>query len=232
MAVPSDIAGLVFWVRTDSLSALADTDPIDIWDGEDAGDNDLTQAGTSRPLYQTNEINGRAIAQFDGSNDFMGMDIALSLATTHTVFAAVKPRRLSDDAIFGGAGNFYMMYLDATNIYYRPGVGAGFISVAHGMSVDTAYMLAIRRNGTTVRFYKNGSQIGTDQTLSANENQTIDRVGSIGGASFAQMDLGEAFIHDSSLSDGNVTSMFDYLNGRWVTAAAASPKRMLLMGVG
>jgi chitodextrinase len=85
---PTDVAGLVWWLKADSLS-LADGDPVATWADSSTEADDATQ-GTAgnRPTYQTNEINSLPIVRFDGTDDFL--TVTKGAYATWTIFFVAK----------------------------------------------------------------------------------------------------------------------------------------------
>jgi len=62
-------AALQYHVDASALTALSDTNPINVWP-DLAGGNDATASGTARPTYRTGQLGGKPVARFDG-NDVM-----------------------------------------------------------------------------------------------------------------------------------------------------------------
>lgn len=84
---PSSLSGLVEWLKADAIIGLADNDPISTWTAS-AGNNG-TAAGTVRPTYQTNELNGLPIVRFDGVNDLLSVG-NFSALSAGEIFIVVK----------------------------------------------------------------------------------------------------------------------------------------------
>lgn len=82
---PSDKSGLMFWFDADAITGLNDGDSISTWEDSSSNNRDATQAGSNRPTYQTNELNGLPGVRFtQASNQYMefGSDTLVSRSTT------------------------------------------------------------------------------------------------------------------------------------------------------
>jgi probable HAF family extracellular repeat protein len=84
-------ASLKFWLKTETLSALADGAAVSTWADSSGQANDASQSnGSFRPNYWTNQVNGRPIVRFDGMNDGLDLPGFLSSATQAEVFIIHK----------------------------------------------------------------------------------------------------------------------------------------------
>jgi hypothetical protein len=90
-------ANNINWHIADSIG-LNLNDTISTWSDLSGNGNDLTQSGTSRPIYLTNDINGHASASFDGTDDHM--DFNSNITTSNFSYFAVFQRNLIAKQIF------------------------------------------------------------------------------------------------------------------------------------
>jgi len=111
---------------------------------------------------------------FDDVDDLVAHP-SINFGKTHTLLYWLRSFANAKDIIHGGAANYHVA-IDGTNIYYN--AGATELSQAHGGRTGNPTMIGIRRSGTTVQFFKNGVQIGVDQTLDANNDLTLTTLGS------------------------------------------------------
>lgn len=113
----------------------------------------------------------------DTTVDLMPLSSTLNLGTKNTItFWANFTSISSSGTVIGGSewvtcssnNCGYMAYFDdAGNLYSRPQTASG-VSVSTGaLTPNTWYHFAVTRDGTTVKFYMNGVQVGATQTLSA-----------------------------------------------------------------
>jgi hypothetical protein len=214
-SVPSDITGLLLWWKT-PISGATNNVAITSWPDSSGNGKTATPNGTGI-IYRTGVINGLAVAESAG--DYL-LFTSTNLGTAHSVFLVIRPKSAFVDGVIlgGNANGKYTPYLDATDIYYRPVSTDSFVTVAHGgLTTNTPYLLEIIRNGTSVSFYKNGAQIGTTQTLSANTALAIEEISGTAGANFPVTDLqiAEIFVFDTALSAANRQAMETYVSGRF-----------------
>lgn len=100
---------------------------------------------------------------------------SINFGKTHTLLYWLQSFANAKDIVHGGAANNHVA-IDGTNLYYN--AGATELSQAHGGGFRNSTLVGIVRSGTTVQFFKNGVQVGTDQTLDANNDLTLTTLGS------------------------------------------------------
>jgi hypothetical protein len=212
--IPSDIAGLLFWYKT-PIAGATNNNPITTWPDSSGTGRTATPNGTGL-LYHTAVINGLAVVQDDG--DYATFSGA-SLGTVHTVFVIIRPVvGFVDGVLIGGdALGKYTPYIDTTDIYYRAVGSEAFVTVSNGGLVNnTAYLFEIVRSGTSVSFYKNGSQLSTTQTLAVDTALTVSQLFGIGGVVVATgIQIAELFAYDSALSTSDRQAMESYVSSRY-----------------
>lgn len=213
-SVPSDISGLLVWWKTESLVGPSNGNPITSWPDASGNSKTATPNGTAF-IYRTNVINSRAVVEIQA--DYAPFT-STNLGTAHTVFIVFRPIvGFSDGVLLGGdAAGKYTPYVDSTDIYYRAQLGDSPVNVAHGgLSNNTAYLLEVVRSGTSVSFYKNGSQLSTTQTLGANTALAVMQLSGNGGGALVTGQIAEVFFYDSALSTSDRQAMETYVNGRF-----------------
>jgi hypothetical protein len=129
---------------------------------------------------------GQALS-FDGSDDRVSFPPpTLDTSNSGAVWVYVQENPL-DAVLIGqdssGTGQ-YLLYVDATDVYYSAGIGV-FANVAHGGVPSGEWThLAVSRNETSVTFYKNGVSLGSDTLSSDNNVNAIGSLGGYGGGTF------------------------------------------------
>lgn len=84
------------------------------------------------------------------------------------------------------------------------------------MSNGTTYLICVRRSGTSVKFYKNGVQVGGDKTLGGNNSMILGNIGARYDAALPfGGHVGEVAVYSSALSDANRALVESYLTTRW-----------------
>jgi hypothetical protein len=117
---------------------------------------------------------------FDGTNDrvIVGPDAGINLGTANACVIRLKVRYLASHILLGHKAwddGGYFLGISGTSLNYC--ADASYVGVPHGMAVGDEVWLGVSRQGTSVTFYKNGVQLGTPQTLSANSTLAISSIG-------------------------------------------------------
>lgn len=218
---PDDIPGLIGWWKTESL--VSPSNGVEISDWPDASGNARTATpvnASNHPTYRTNVVNSRPACEYNADVLDFG---STSFGTSHTLMFAFRTiGSFSGDGyvLLGNQLGVYGLYIDGSNVYYSTHIG-GFVTVAHGgYAAATTYIYEIVRNDTTVKFYKNGSQIGTTQTLASNTSLTLQYLGGFNNVGVFQygpdsMYCAETIAWDTGLNDTDRVAMESYLNTRF-----------------
>jgi hypothetical protein len=206
-------ASLLFQLSNGTTAVTADADPIGYATDKSGNGNHIVQATAGkRPAYKVNIQNSKSVARPDGVDDFLAMAGALSLGTSHTIHLAYKAKR--SKLVLGGATDNYPVYSDGTGRFYD--VGGTVATVATPFTDGVWACMTIVRSGTTVQFWENGVQIGTDQTLGANTALSIQGVMAYTDGTFSyNADVGEIVISNIAESLAQHTAVCAYLNSRW-----------------
>jgi four helix bundle suffix protein len=152
---------------------------------------------------------------FDGSDDKITI-AETNVGTVHSASVWLDWQDSGDGVIVGRYGTWptysgYLFYIDQTTIYYGAEAGNN-VSVAHGGLTSGEWVnLAVVRNGTSVKFYKNGAQLGAEQTLGANTAVSdLVSIGSYGDGTFpAKMRLDEIRIYNRVLSVDEIGDLYN-----------------------
>lgn len=189
----------------------------------DSSGNSNNGTDTAITYSQANGKFGQG-AGFNGSSSKIAT--TLNLGTVHTISFWLDYKNASDAVVIGGADNGvgrtdFCPYIDGSSsgssIYYRPAIISAVspVSVVHG-GLSGMTNITIVRNGTSVSFYKSGSQIGTTQTLSDNNSLTITNLGCINGnALFFNGNLDEVIIENRAWSASEVSKYYTMTKGRF-----------------
>ncbi|HAA17749.1 MAG TPA: hypothetical protein DCP28_02855, partial [Cytophagales bacterium] len=130
------------WLKADALSQ-ADGTPISSWADASGNGNDADQAtGSYQPTFQTGEINGQPVVQFDGANDHL-RNAAVSY-NARTLFTVVRPSA----PYTGGFGQIWGSYDEGAHLALDDRAGN-----KNGVSFDG-------NTSTQARYALNGSALG------------------------------------------------------------------------
>jgi len=225
-AIPLTISGLVTWVRPESLAALVDNDPVATWPDESGAANDLTQGTASkRPIYKVNIQNGRSGVRHRKVNlESLNNTLNLSVSTqAWTIFHASRmPTGANSGRVLGARTNNWLM-----GFYTSDQMNQAFWHVTWFFQPvqandGIAAIYAGRRQelgaSDTYHFYKNNSvlkteTVGPDSYFGPNGIQTTGYLDDV--QERADCDIFEIIAYNRALTDGEMTTIWNYLNGRW-----------------
>lgn len=112
--IPSDLPGLLIWLKADSLS-LSDGDPVALWPDLSGNGNDLSQSNASmKPIFRVNRLNGLAALTFDGGDILTRANVTISTFTIYTVFRALGAGLVYDHGDSGSDGSWLYTSTNAT----------------------------------------------------------------------------------------------------------------------
>jgi|GEM_PF-2163075 len=109
---PARLPGLLLWLDASQISGKSDGDAISQWSDLSGNGNHWTQAtGSEQPTYQTNEIGGKPVVQFDGVDDVLTRT-ALDFGSTYTVFVVFRRDASGESSLLFSSGGGYDFSLD------------------------------------------------------------------------------------------------------------------------
>lgn len=208
---PRDSAGLVLWLKADTLTALSDNDPISTWFDASGNGNNATQSGSNRPLYKTGQINSLPVVRFDGSNDFFNLTSTINPASAYSVFIVYKKR--TTGVLFPTIAN------DANNVpnawfEYNDGNGYFFTNINHqrGTADFTSYK-TISQVGEFL--WVNGSSLSlSNESFSGASSNQFNVVGRK-NAFYADGDIVEIIYYDHTVTTTLRTAIETYLQNKY-----------------
>jgi hypothetical protein len=171
---PLSKTGLIQWHKADALS-LNNNDPVASWPDSSGNGWTKTQATSgNRPLYKTNQRNGKPSVDFDGLNDYLSGNVNHNIGTGQFTWTFVFQYQTTsnDNQCILANGNYSPGIFMRSNtprysrFYWDGDYGAGFLE----MNVNSWYSLIVLgiRTGNQVTFYLNGaSQTITPSFFSA-----------------------------------------------------------------
>jgi hypothetical protein len=217
---PDQIAGLEMWLKADAISA-SDGDPVATWEDSHTSNKDATQGtGGSQPTYQTNEVNGLPIVRFDGTDDVLNVAGILNNDATRTVFVLAKIRAYQNgDAVMGWQAAAFIG-MTATGWQYRTNEAAGGVVIGTA-AAGTTHIAAVRFNSTSSAdgYFDDGAATNFDPSGGYQNGVAALQIGARGSTAFGAVDVGEALVYDSALSDTDLDNVRGYLNDKWFGGA-------------
>ena len=191
---------------------------------DSAGSNDGTVSGGA--VYTgSGKINGAY--DFDGTDG--KIDVDASLGTVHSASIWFNANA-TDGIVLGETGSKYFLYFVGGQIYYFD--GTSFDNVAYVLPIGSWHHYVVTRNDQTLKFYVDGSQQGTTDTLTSNNAMTLKTIGT-GATFYADGKIDEVGVWDGVLSDAEVTELYNSGSGLQYPFSSGPPLGTLsMMGVG
>jgi hypothetical protein len=221
------------WYKPESLSALANSDPVATWPDSSGNGRDLTQATSgARPLYKTNVQNGRPAVRMDGSNDYLAYLPGSSWATTTSLTVVAALRRIApvsqsalmvlrnsgvDDAVAPDGALIGWEGVNDRLAEYRNSVQTANIMGDIG---SAAMVQSHVWDGTNNTIYRDGTAstpVASTGSFVLREIYVGCRYTTSTQTYFNNYDYYEILVFPSALSATNRTSVETYLRGRWGT---------------
>jgi hypothetical protein len=225
---PTRIGGCKLWLRSTSISGVADGGQVATWSDESGLGNDFTQSTASkRPLLYSNQVKGRPAVRFDGEDDFLTAGDILDLETAKTVVLCVKAPFDANQVFMGkqptagGAGwrldhissDGFLRFIGATSVDGT----SPFVQHDFGSFDSNFHILGFAwkaDDATSIIFYDGDNQAVFTDTSAHDTAPAEDlQLGSIrsDGIGGIAMDVAELVMYDHMLASGDLTT----INNDW-----------------
>jgi len=250
---PATISGLQLWMDASDTSTLFDSNvggnnvtanstAIGRWQDKTGNGRNFIQAtSNNRPVFLTNQLNGKSVISFDGINDVL----ASSSSTTNGLLSGVSGISIfavrKTKSTVSTAESTFITYSNLTNTRLHLNVGAtdssnvslrristdANTSVAGGNNTATVgsfglYEAVIDFNSAvkTASSYKNGTLLSQNTNLtSTGSTAAVAGNSGIGGAPagslWADIDIAEIIIYGAALTTTQRQQVESYLNTKW-----------------
>lgn len=223
MAVPTDVSGLVFWLKADSLS-LSDGQDVTTWQDSSATGRDVTQ-GTAgnRPTYIASGLNGLPVVRFAYGDTLAATSNVSDGSGEFTVMTVFKQTTSTNGWVVhnGTAGNGFALGLSSSGSGRELLLGGVADIVGDDTTLGQAEILSAERFGSLSRLQANGVRKQVSSTGYASAGAGITIGGLTGGGSNFVGDVCEVLIWSRALEESEQYSMRAYLSGRWGVSTAA-----------
>ncbi|MGE0931656.1 hypothetical protein [Peijinzhouia sedimentorum] len=234
--IPNQVLGLRLWLDAADANTISIETGVSEWRDKSGGNHHAIMSTTAhQPSYLNNEINGRSVVQFDGSNDRM-QNSTLPLLSSVTVYVLSKANNSFGGELLqlrrrdGSRYRFICRELISSGSYFVIGdtvvVNSTIINpsginwqVPHiskfqkiqGSSSDISYSL----NG--VNYNVNPSAINNESSLI--EGYDLGVIQLIGGAYINNYNgqICEVLIYDNVISNDNDLLIRNYLSKKWIS---------------
>ena len=218
-----------------SNATLSNGDAISTWrDLSGNGQDAIQTSSSSQPIIKTNQLNGLATIDFDGSNDHLLGDYQTSsIMITSIIFLVKKQDSTAQSTFYSTNADVGYNYLDITNwtnntyTYFNQAVtGVEYWITGVEMSPSTFEIYSVRFNSTdnSQASYYNGAYI-LDQTLHHKYKYDHDIVTKQlnnyiiakrpGNNDTLNGEIAELIIFDQPLEDDEMSAVHAYLSKKW-----------------
>lgn len=233
-------ADLALWLDASQLT-LIDGAAVATWPDLTINDRDATQTTPAiQPIYEANEINGRAVVRFNGTTQFMAGALGASFNAPFTMFAVAR----FDQVNQGVDDNDYIFDLGApgpgtlgtkasisrrrnndaivrTNRYYSfQGATPQFGSVINGgLGNVHAFGAVYQLRSPFHQLYYNGTVSFAAPGTTAINSNGVYHLGRLNNTAdvnyFLDGDIAEIIIYNSVLSSTQIRIIQSYLAAKW-----------------
>lgn len=234
--LPSSVSNMRTWFDASNTASVfqsaggaactADGDPIGQL--QDLSGNTLHVAQTDslkKPAWRTNVQNGKAVARFDGSNDFLSIATAgvWNTGYQHTMYAVFSPHTLHNgypvDCSTDNNVNrrFIILNSDGSTLVGRDGGSANYISSTYAANVWYVFVSVL--NGPSGYLKVNGTTVNANASATTSTTQSASPF-ALGGRYTDSTekydgDIGEILIYQGAHDLATVQSMENYLKSKW-----------------
>jgi YD repeat-containing protein len=226
---PSNVAALDLWLRADAGVTLNSFGGVGAWADQSGQGNNATQATDSQsPLLVEGALNGKAVLQFDGSNDFLSTSYTGPQNDEVTLFVVARAESLAHYKgllCFGTTGGSdYLAYprLDADKVVFASsndggtadGVATGL--VANEWNIGCASWHRHAPNGAQT--YRNGTLVAqrpSNDSALPQEPLLIGQDENLGGSAFTSAEVAEVLIYSRALSPLERDQISTYLSQKY-----------------
>lgn len=221
---PTDIAGLVEWLKADAITGLADGDAVASWADSSGNGNAAVQATVGvQPTYRLNAIGRLPAVRFDGVNDWLRAATPAAVggitifSVVHLPSAPVGTQYITD---FNRPASYLAAMSLDTAVYNAQAWDTAFRTSTRPVQ-SGAHVWALRASaGGVVTAYSDGVA-GTPAVVGAFASPSGSQaaIGSIRGgpSNFLSGDLGEFIVYSRALTDAEMAQVQNYLQAKWGT---------------
>lgn len=213
---PNSVSGLLLWLKPESLY-LNDGDPISTWPDSSGNYNTASATGSERPTYKTSIVNGKAVARFDGLDDYL--TLTTGLTTVRTAILVIK---------WTAGGAAWVPVLGSSSVYDFHGDSPG-----DAQYFSTLYTSSSVLSGSTFDngIYSQPSSLTKNLSnfrvieIQTTGNTSVDQISkdrSIAGR-VIKGDIAEVMLYNSVISSADRVGIESYLSAKYGLSFASGP---------
>lgn len=229
--LPTDLSGLVLWLRADTIADRLDGDTVQTWKDESGQGNHMTQAtAAKRPIYKTGIVNGKPVVRFDGADDVLAAGDVIEGTSGLSIFAVVKVTAAEGSKAIISKGqhvasesgwSFHESGVDGDLVFRGGEAGNGFVWIQQrdfGSWGSTFHLLGAIYEPSFQQLREASTALGADGS-DADVHDANAIVLRIGNVVFENSplpgDIGEIIVYDRRVIASEVTSLETYLATGW-----------------
>ncbi len=215
LPTPPVAADLVLWLDATGMGG-SDGKSIDIWPDLSGETNNMAQAtGTLQPTLYTNQVNGKAVARFDGGDGLNSAATGLiGDNSAYTKFIAVSFDTTSHagNTIGSGASGAHALYLNSSD---QPRLYHGGIRVTSTETVTAGqtHILSAWNDTSATELWVDGASGGTGTPGSFTDGTM--QLGWFNTGSFLDGDVAEVLVYDRALTYPERNAVGRYLEQKY-----------------
>jgi hypothetical protein len=208
---PSTIAGLMLWLKADSL-ALADGALVATWPDSSGNGNNATASGSLQPVFKTNILNGKPVIRFTGVQGFvLTTPIANTANGPWTVIAVIRPVDLAKAFCSVAGENANFGPYQSSNTWFL-GIHSAKWQYTIGAVALAAHILS---GNTNAQFYDNGVSDPAGINYANTVTADFARIAERGAGDAADGDMAEIVVYNSVLSSANRSGVEKFLGNKY-----------------
>jgi alpha-tubulin suppressor-like RCC1 family protein len=225
--------GMKFWTMADR-GVIASSGKVSSWADQSGFGNAALQGTSSKqPLLLSNQINGKPVIKFDGTNDYL---MAVSPTWTNSDYSYFVVWKKDANAVVAGhsplaransltspGSHFQLWNTNGTSVLNADALGTDSDAVSTSTYATPSPYISVgvtRKNNTSkgTKLYVNGSLQGESSITATNT-----AVGTTGyefyigalGTAYGNLSVAEILVYDKSLSDPDRQSVESYLSQKY-----------------
>lgn len=215
---PTDISGMLFWLKADAITGLSDGDDVSQWDDSSGNGNHLKQGtAANKPHYKTGILNGEPVVR--GTKDLSKLttdsNVAHGIGTGDFTWVVVGMITNNNDGyrcfMSNGAYSPGIFVHDNLRDFYWGG-GNLFNKVPVN---DTYYIHVLRRTSGTITLNINGVEDATTPAVATSMADAKLSAFWSGSSHIMDGDIAEIIGYDSSISDDDMSSLESHLGTKY-----------------
>ena len=246
---PSTVSGMRLRLDANAITGLNDGDPVSTWnDTSGNGFNAAQSTAGQKPTYKINQMNGKPVVRFDGSNDVLTNSAnATGAQTWFLVYRQANTSGIQTIASLydpSGATSYDEVALLTFGGYQNISLRMDYLSFGNSVGINPA----LDTSGHILAFNYNGAGNSTPSNYGITYDQTAQTTlvsstfarntgegGTIGArpaSNFLNGDLAEMIVYNGVLSASDYSGIQGYLYDKWfVTAVIPEPSTLVLLSI-